>query len=224
METRRLADPRTDFAVRLVDEVPRLRRLLVQRVGSGAQLDDAVQETLLLALQGAHGFDAERAVWPWLRTIAERSGRGAVARGAELTLVDEPAAPETSMACDGDSLESLLSRLPDPEREVIERFYVRGESVGEISTALGLPQGTVKSRMWRARRRIAVLAAVLAPMIWLLVRTESKLPQPVLLPLTLEAMVLETPRLESIEHAADGPLTWSLEGGAWADDALNEGE
>jgi len=52
-----------------------------------------------------------------------------------------------------------IARLPSGQREIVERFFVRGESQAGIATALGIAEGTVASRVCRARQRLRVQLA-----------------------------------------------------------------
>ena len=52
-----------------------------------------------------------------------------------------------------------IARLPIGQREIVERFFVRGESQAGIATALGIAEGTVASRVCRARQRLRVQLA-----------------------------------------------------------------
>ena len=57
-----------------------------------------------------------------------------------------------------------IARLPSGQREIVERFFVRGESQAGIATALGIAEGTVASRVCRARQRLRVqLARLIRP-------------------------------------------------------------
>ncbi len=150
------------FAAGLVRCLPRLRRY-AERGGAGSQADDLVQDTLLRALERRATFDAGRPVWPWLRRICDH----AAARRAEVEARGPQALahPATDRAAELPSAESReqaeawLSRLRAPEREVLERYYLRGLSVREISQAEGVPEGTTKARLSRARRRLAFFLA-----------------------------------------------------------------
>ena len=62
-------------------------------------------------------------------------------------LADEPVRED-------DDLERLLARLPSGQREVLTLRFVDGRSLGEIATALGIPEGTVKSRLHMAVARL----------------------------------------------------------------------
>jgi len=70
------------------------------------------------------------------------------------------AAPPAAEAGVGESVEALLMPLAAVERDVLLRFHRDGRSVREIARALGMPEGTVKSHLHRARRRLAELARV----------------------------------------------------------------
>lgn len=152
-------DALDDLAPLLVRALPRLRRYALRRGGSG-RADDLVQETLVRALERAHSFDRGRDVWPWLRAIldrvalreAERDARAPAAAG-EFDAAHEP--PPTGDA--RDEARALLERLRGPERDTLERHYLRGESVATIATATGAAVGTVKARLSRGRRRLVLL-------------------------------------------------------------------
>ncbi len=133
----------------------RLQRFAERRHGA-AQADDIVQETLLRAWKGRGGFDESKELWPWLRTVA---GHVAAKRfesearlGTECADVElihgeplrEPAVSEETQA--------ILQRLQGGEREVVDRFYLHGESVAEIARDRSCPEGTVKSQLSRARK------------------------------------------------------------------------
>ena len=79
----------------------------------------------------------------WLR----RSGREVVSE----TAVDEHAFEEPLRAVDEAlSVRSALDHLPGPQREILDRFFARDESYQTIGAALGIPPGTIASRISRA--------------------------------------------------------------------------
>jgi RNA polymerase sigma-70 factor (ECF subfamily) len=150
---------------RLAAELPALRafaQALVGRSGSAADADDLAQEALARAWRSRARFDAARALQPWLRATAvrawidlrRRSARRAeveASRGLETAAHAEPARPFE----EDESLARLLADLAPLEREVLLRFHRQGEPVSAIAAALGLPVGTVKSHLHRARRKLA---------------------------------------------------------------------
>jgi RNA polymerase sigma factor (sigma-70 family) len=146
---------------RLVQVLPQLRAHLAR---GGGEVDDLAQEAALRALRAKGAFDARRELWPWLRVIADRvrfdhRRRRAEERHEALDAlpdhVDPAARPERHDLDEAERVAALLAGLPAPEREVLLRHHVDGEPIVAIAAGLGLPVGTVKSHLSRARRRAA---------------------------------------------------------------------
>ena len=152
---------------RLAATLPRLRRYLARRRVPGEEPEDLAQEVLVRALRYRARFDPARELWPWLRRLAERvqSDRRAAGtrRQAPLSALAEAPGEPLARGSVGERLESreelarLLAALAPTEREALVRFHQRGQSVRTIATELGLPEGTVKSHLSRARRKLAGL-------------------------------------------------------------------
>jgi RNA polymerase sigma-70 factor (ECF subfamily) len=149
---------------RLIAALPRLRAHLSRRARRvpGAEAEDVAQEVMARALRYRESFDPARAVWPWLRRTADRVLQDhqvrEARRPAPAGAVETPA-PEQALALDErEEVERVLAGLPAQEREVLLRFHQRGQPVRAIARDLGLPEGTVKSSLSRARRRLAAPA------------------------------------------------------------------
>jgi len=156
----------TSLDARLVAELPDLRAFVRRLAGGGAtsaDVEDFVQDVVARALRYRAAFDAERALGPWLRTTALRvfidhRARGANAPQALDAQSDELVAREIASGErmeQREELSAMLERLDPTEREALVRFHARGQSVREIAAALRLPEGTVKSHLHRARRKLA---------------------------------------------------------------------
>ena len=78
-----------------------------------------------------------------------------IARPRRWTTHPEPAAASTPTL--DIPLDEYLSRLPEPQRQVIVLYYWEDRSVTEVATILDLPEGTVKSHLHRARRALAAM-------------------------------------------------------------------
>lgn len=120
--------------------------------------DDMVQETLERAWRARHGYDESRPLGAWLRGIGLRividAARG---RGARVTPLEaEPIGAEEGQAQmeAREEVERLLSRLDPVEAELLDRFHRRGETIAELAQAKGHPEGTIKSWLSRARRKL----------------------------------------------------------------------
>lgn len=126
---------------------------------SQADAEDIVQEAMLRAFRAFDGARVE-AVRPWLMTIVRncfhdlraRSARQAPAEGLEQR-PDEGPTPEAQaeLSSDRRRLERLLDLLPDEFREALVLREFEDMSYREIAEAVGVPIGTVMSRLARAR-------------------------------------------------------------------------
>lgn len=136
-------------------------RYVVHLTGDRAGADDVVQETLLRAWRSpkilAQDPSTTRA---WMITVARRividEARSARKRH------EHPVAelPERTMSDDTDALfeailiEEALASLSAEHRAVIVRAYYRGLSIAQTAAELGIPEGTVKSRLHYALRAL----------------------------------------------------------------------
>ncbi|MET9218054.1 sigma-70 family RNA polymerase sigma factor [Streptomyces sp. NPDC088197] len=124
--------------------------------------EDVVQETLLRAWKSAAKLDpAARSLRPWLVTVARRividghrsrGSRPPETSPAALDLL--PARDELERSLRLMTISDALRDLSDAHREVLVETYFRGRTVNEAADELGLPQGTVRSRVFYALRAL----------------------------------------------------------------------
>jgi RNA polymerase sigma factor (sigma-70 family) len=135
-------------------------------LGDRGLSEEATQQTFLKAWRAAASLDPGRSLGPWLATIAKRVSIDIYRREArraakplDAVPADDPAlaSPAASVedACDLWEVRRAVSLLPDDEREVVRAQHFEGLTHGEIAARLGVPVGTVKSRSFRAHRRLA---------------------------------------------------------------------
>jgi RNA polymerase sigma-70 factor (ECF subfamily) len=122
-------------------------------VGDGAAAEDIAQESFLAAIRALDRFDRRRPFGPWLHRITvNRAIDFSRARKlrAESALIAEAerAAPDVGEI--SDELVAALADLPPDHRAVVVLRYVLEYTPGEIGEMLGLPRGTVNSRLRRA--------------------------------------------------------------------------
>ncbi len=149
-----------------------LLRFLTRLVGDRAAAEDLFQETFLQIHQSAHTFDTSRRFRPWLFTIAANKGRDHLRKRmrqrtvelsapiggsdgstsfVDLLEVDVPSPDAAMDASEQDRLvQTALSRLQPALREVLLLAYFQRLSYQQIAEDLGIPLGTVKSRMHAA--------------------------------------------------------------------------
>ena len=135
-----------------------LHRYLARRVGASAA-DDLAAETFVVAFRNWGKLDPERAVRPWLFGIAANVMRHhwrkerRMLRAYARTGVD-PVFAEDEPAGDTRELGSALAELRPDEREILLLHAWADLTDTEIAAALGIPAGTVKSRLSRTREKL----------------------------------------------------------------------
>ena len=131
---------------------PRAHRAAWLVVHDATAAEDVAQEAFLAAVRALDRFDRRRPFAPWLhRIVVNRAIDYARARELRREVADvgvEPAAPDRAEA-PGDDVVAALAALPPDQRAVIVMRHLLGFTPGEIASALGLPRGTVNSRLRR---------------------------------------------------------------------------
>jgi RNA polymerase sigma factor (sigma-70 family) len=155
----------------LYDRVGRIAYGLAMRVLRDDRLaEDAVQEGFLAVWRSAAGFRAERAkASTWILTLVHRRAVDLVRREerrraeplGEETLAAAPSPEETDEAAwlrfERERVQAALGQLPDMQREALELAYYGGFSQSELAERLGVPLGTIKSRMFAGLARLREL-------------------------------------------------------------------
>jgi RNA polymerase sigma-70 factor, ECF subfamily len=131
---------------------PRAHRAAWLVVRDATAAEDVAQEAFLSAVRSLDRFDRRRPFGPWLhRIVVNRAIDYARARELRREVADagvEPAVVDIADAPADDVLEALAA-LPPDQRAVIVMRHLLGFTPGEIASALGLPRGTVNSRLRR---------------------------------------------------------------------------
>ena len=149
-------------AERLVELIPRLRRYARALVGDRATADDLVQDTLERAWAKLHLYRRGTDLRAWLFTVMHNVHVNRV-RAARATDQLEEDMPELAQrASQGDALlvrdlDRAISRLPDEQRAVLLLVTLEEMSYEEVARTLGIPIGTVMSRLSRARDKLRVM-------------------------------------------------------------------
>jgi len=161
------------FAVLVRRHSEELFRFLVRFTSNAAAADDLVQEVFLQVYQSADSFDTSRRFKPWLFTIAankardmlrSRRRRPEMPLDAEITseagsgqsfldfLADDSLSPAGAASLDEqrECVRKILEGMPERLREALVLSYYHGFPYKEIAEILGVPLGTVKSRLHAA--------------------------------------------------------------------------
>jgi RNA polymerase sigma-70 factor (ECF subfamily) len=134
--------------------------LCLHLAGRRADAEDALQETFLAVHRALPRFRGEARLSTWVYRIAVRAALRARARRREGPAVD-PETPGGGGAADLEArvearrLQGAMARLPAEHRVVLSLFALEGLSHRHIAEVLGVPEGTVWSRLHGARKRLA---------------------------------------------------------------------
>jgi RNA polymerase sigma-70 factor, ECF subfamily len=131
---------------------PRAHRAAWLVVHDATAAEDVAQEAFLAATRALDRFDRRRPFGPWLhRIVVNRAIDYARARELRREVAHAGIAPAAFDRADapGDDVVAALSALPPDQRAVIVMRHLLGFTPGEIASALGLPRGTVNSRLRR---------------------------------------------------------------------------
>ncbi|MFJ2095339.1 sigma-70 family RNA polymerase sigma factor [Streptomyces sp. NPDC087901] len=163
---------RTAFIEQLyADNARYLTSLLLSRVDGDRQTaEDIVQETMLRAWSNADKLSAEPAfARPWLITVTKNIlidlHRRRQCRPQEVAY--DPSWPShVSISTDFSghivsalTVQQILPKLTPQQSDVVRRVYLMEHSLEEVATTLGIPQGTVKSRLFYALRAMGQILA-----------------------------------------------------------------
>jgi RNA polymerase sigma-70 factor (ECF subfamily) len=152
---------RADFVVLIHEHAPALYRIAYRLVGDCHDAEDIVQETLRSAWKSRGNFECGRGERAWLAAILRRRVIDRWRRaGQRLTLLGSGTPEVPVCAADPsangftDEMQSALSQLPPELRESLLLVVVGELTHQETADELGVPLGTVLSRVSRARERL----------------------------------------------------------------------
>ena len=152
-----------DFRTQLAGELAPLRRFARALCGDAALADDLVQDCVERALIKSHLYDPARPLRAWLYAVLRnlyisglrRNGRSSVVKTVEDLIDGEGSVPprqEERLAVS--SISVALDRLAQQHREVIVLVALEEMSYRDVAEILGVPLGTVMSRLSRAREHL----------------------------------------------------------------------
>jgi RNA polymerase sigma-70 factor (ECF subfamily) len=151
-----------DEAQRLVDLIPRLRRYARALVGERAGADDLVQDTLERAWSKLHLYRRGTDLRAWLFTVMHNVHVNKLRAARPTDPLDEAMPELAQRAAQADALlvrdlDRAIARLPADQRAVLLLVTLEEMSYEEVARTLGIPIGTVMSRLSRARDKLRLL-------------------------------------------------------------------
>src|SRR5688572_21031450 len=141
-----------------------LFRYLCQLTPDHGLAEEILQDTIVAVWQGAAGFEGRSSVRTWLFAIARRQAHNVLRRRGQPSgdedglgaLEDSDPGPEELVLrqSDAEDLQRAIAGLPLIHREVLVLNFVNGLRYDEMAAVLGVPEGTVKSRLSNAKRAL----------------------------------------------------------------------
>lgn len=148
----------------------RVFRFLMRLVGNRSTAEELMNEVFLDCWRNARRFEGRAAPSTWLLAIARNKAYSKLRRGrgeeqlddAHESIRDETPDPETRAdhASHERVMRACIRELTADQREIIDLVYYQEQSVEEVAEIIGIPAGTVKSRLFHARRRLGELLRV----------------------------------------------------------------
>ena len=140
-----------------------LAAVLQRALGKSPDVDDVFQETWIRVVRSAHRYDPEQRFSAWLFAIAwnlvkDRWSRRVTHDDVDLAAMVSPdRSPEEKVVADdrAERVRELVAQLPERLAQAILLRYFEELSEKEVAARLGIPVGTVKSRLHHGLRRLA---------------------------------------------------------------------
>jgi len=160
---------REAFALLLPRYRDKVFRLIFSMLRDRAQAEDCTQDVLLRIWKALPGFAGQSQLSTWIYAIAKNGALSEIRKRKPTVSIDQnddedgynPAVAALA-APDADdsatvSVGQLLDQLPERYRQAVVLFYMEDKSYEQTATSLGLPLGTVKALLHRARKRLIEL-------------------------------------------------------------------
>ena len=145
----------------------RVYRFVLRLVRNEATAEDLISDVFLDVWRQASRFEGRSAVSTWLLAIARFKALSAMRRRKDDELDEEAANaiadpsddPEVAMEKKdkGEILRKCMTALSPEHREIVDLVYYHEKSVEEVAEIVGIPENTVKTRMFYARKKLAEL-------------------------------------------------------------------
>ena len=156
-----------DLVVRAYKD--RVFRLAVSILKERAAAEDAAQETFVRVWKALPRFDGRATLGTWIYAITRNTCLMELRRRRPTVSLDDPDSPDAQHAAteiatgptqdpERNNLLRLLARLPRNQQEAVRLFYLEDRSYEAVAESLGMPLGTLKNLLHRARKRLIELA------------------------------------------------------------------
>jgi RNA polymerase sigma-70 factor, ECF subfamily len=145
-------------------------RLACGLLRNESQAEDMTQDVFLKIWKALPGYHGAASLSTWIYTIARNTGFTELKRRRPTLSLDEPdlgevleREPQLHVTPQAEGAEmdvdTMLAELPEKYRRVVTLFYLEQKSYEEVSALLGIPMGTVKTLLHRAKKELLKIGA-----------------------------------------------------------------
>lgn len=138
----------------IVENKENMYRLAFSIVKNDVDAQDAVSEAIVLAFERRHQLRKPSSARAWLMQILVNASKQIIARSNRVILTEQEQQLETASMIESNEMWEIVMELEEEFREIVVLYYYEEFAVKEISKMLKIPEGTVKSRLARARQKL----------------------------------------------------------------------
>lgn len=143
-----------ELSALIMDNKDGMYRLAFSILRNDADAQDAVSEAIVLAFEKCHQLRKRSSAKSWLMQILVNSSKKIALQSNKYVLLENEIQYEQAEEFKDDDMWETVMELDEEFREVVVLYYYEQFSVREIGKMLRVPEGTVKSRLARAREKL----------------------------------------------------------------------
>ena len=143
-----------ELSALIMDNKDGMYRLAFSILRNDADAQDAVSEAIVLAFEKCHQLRKRSSAKSWLMQILVNSSKKIAVQSNKYVLLENEIQYEQAEEFKDDDMWETVMELDEEFREVVVLYYYEQFSVREIGKMLRVPEGTVKSRLARAREKL----------------------------------------------------------------------
>ena len=142
------------FERNIREYAPNMYRLALAMLHNRQDAEDAVSEAVLIAYEKRHTLRDRSRFKPWIMQIMANEARRIYGKNRRITPMEDMEAYMPSFRDENHELWDVVMQLETAHREVIMLYFYERFSIKEIGRILRVPEGTVKSRLSRAKKAL----------------------------------------------------------------------
>ena len=142
------------FERNIREYAPNMYRLALAMLHNRQDAEDAVSEAVLIAYEKRHTLRDRNRFKPWIMQIMANEARRIYGKNKRITPMEDMEAYMPSFRDENHELWDVVMQLETVHREVIMLYFYERFSIKEIGRILRVPEGTVKSRLSRAKKAL----------------------------------------------------------------------